>query len=558
VVTVEASGGDPARPRLAPELLARLCGYGRGESVAAGGLLYRIEDTSYDLIVVSTGSVELFCELTGGAAPLAIAQMGPGDFLGELSMFTGQRMFVTARATSDAYIYRIDGSAFRQLMARDGELSDLILTALYQRRGQLKRLLGDTIEIIDHPNSAAALALVAYAARMELPHTWTSAATDRGSEVLSSLDVHAEDLPVVVLPDALILRATPALLAEHLGLAPTHTTPNQIADVVVIGAGPAGLAAAVYGASEGLRTVLLDSVAPGGQASATSRIENYPGFPNGLSGAELIRRSALQALKFGARLYAPCRVTKLDAPVGEPIRLTLDDDSALGAHAVILATGAHYNSLPLPRWKDFEGCGIYYAATELEARLCSDSAVAIIGGANSAGQAALFLAKRSRDVRLIIRGADIRQDMSAYLYDRVLAHPLITVATRSEVVALQGDTCLQSVTVADRVHATTAEWACSALFCFIGVHPDTAWLSDVLTDADGFIRTDVDLADTDLTAAWHELGRRPLRFETSMPGVFAVGDTRAGSMKRIAAAIGEGASAVSSVHTLRGITHTVD
>jgi thioredoxin reductase (NADPH) len=325
-------------------------------------------------------------------------------------------------------------------------------------------------------------------------------------------------------------------------------------DLVVIGGGPAGLAATVYGASEGLQTTMLDAVALGGQAAASSRIENYPVFPNGLSGADLVRRAAIQALKFGAHLYAPYRVVALNAEPGEPIELTLDDKSRITARAVILATGAHYKTLPLPRLAEFEGCGIYYAATELEARRCAQSSVAIIGGANSAGQAALFLAERCAHVTLILRGQSIHTNMSAYLVDRVVNHPAITIVTQAEITELHGADCLASITMTKRPTGIPTTIECGALFCFIGARPDTSWLPHISTDEDGFIYTDTQIIYTDTQIGndpgprWEALARWPLPFETSIPRVFAVGDVRQGSMKRVAAAIGEGASAVAAVH----------
>jgi thioredoxin reductase (NADPH) len=534
------------RPALNEALMVRLRAYGSLETLAAGDVLYQPGDDRYDLIVIESGRVDLLCDAIADQAPAWIAGRGPGDFLGEMSLLTGERMFITARAREPGTIYRIEPPAFRQLMAHDSELSDVILTALYSRRGLLKTALADTIEIIDHRNSAPALALEVFAERMELPHTCTDADSPRGTVRLTSLDLQPGDLPAVLLPDGVLLNATPTQLARRIGLAPSDTA-TEPADLVVIGGGPAGLAATVYGASEGLHTIMLDSVAPGGQAGATSRIENYPGFPRGLSGAELIRRTSIQALKFGAQLYAPYRVVELDAQPKRSIRLTLDDQSHIEARAVIIATGAHYKTLPLPRWAEFEGCGIYYAATELEARLCGQSSVVIIGGANSAGQAALFLAGRCAHVTLVLRGESIHTHMSAYLVDRIVNHPAIALATCTEVTAVHGTDCLESVTVTHHCDGTTTTLACAGLFCFIGALPDTTWLPNIATDKAGFIRTDTQL-DHDLGPHWDTVQRRPLSLETSIPGVFAAGDVRLGSMKRVAAAMGEGATAVASVH----------
>jgi thioredoxin reductase (NADPH) len=448
-----------ARPLLTSPLMARLRAYGSAETVAAGDLIYQLGDDSYDLILIESGHVDLLYESSTDQPPLLIAEMGPGDFLGEISLFTGGRMFITACAREAGTIYRIGAEAFRQLMSRDAELSDVILTALYSRREMLKTALADTIEILDHPNSAAAMALVAYAERMEFPHRFTDAQSPRGKALLTSLDLHPGDLPAVLLPDAVLVAAAPAELARHLALTPSRIA-REITDLVVIGGGPAGLAATVYGASEGLQTIMLDAVAPGGQAAASSRIENYLGFPNGISGADLVRRAIIQALKFGAHLYAPYRVVTLNAEPGQPIKLTLDDESPITARAVILATGAHYKTLPLPRWAEFEGCGIYYAATELEARRCAQSPVAIIGGANSAGQAALFLSERCPHVTLIVRGEGIHTDMSAYLVDRIISNRTITIATQSEVTTLHGTGCLESIAVTERTTGTTTTIDC--------------------------------------------------------------------------------------------------
>jgi thioredoxin reductase (NADPH) len=365
---------------------------------------------------------------------------------------------------------------------------------------------------------------------------------------MESSGLTEDDLPAVVLPGATLKRATPGTLAQKLNLS-YHRSSRKPVDVAIVGAGPAGLAAAVYGASEGLATVLLDAVGTGGQAAASSRIENYLGFPFGLSGADLTGRAVLQALKFGAQLASPCRAVTLDTERnGGRLRLHLPDGEFIDTKAVVIATGAAYRALPLERWPDFEGAGIYYAATELEARGCVGSPVTVVGGANSAGQAALYMAGRGSDVSLVVRGPDIAAEMSAYLVDRLLVHPRVTVQCRSEVTRLDGADFLEEISITDRATDTTQAQPCSALFCFIGAEPATSWLTGIATEDNGFIRTDGQLHDDDLGPAWAGLGRNPLPFETSVPGVFAVGDVRSGSMKRVAAATGEGASAIASVH----------
>ena len=348
----------------------------------------------------------------------------------------------------------------------------------------------------------------------------------------------------------MLRRATPADLASTLGLT-YRAAEGGPADLVVVGAGPAGLAAAVYGASEGLETVVLDSVGTGGQAAASSRIENYLGFPSGLSGGDLMQRATLQALKFGARLSSPCQVAALETG-HHYLRVVLTDGTAIDSRAVLIATGARYRTLPLASWERFEGAGIYYAATNLEAQVCAGQPVCVVGGANSAGQAALYLASRGCDVTLAVRGADVASGMSSYLLDRLGADPRVTVRPSTEVTELHGGEGLERIALTDRVSGERAEQPCRGLFCFIGASAATDWLPGLSTDPHGFLCTDVQLDPYPLSPVWAGLGRGPLPFETSEPGVFAAGDVRSGSMKRVAAAVGEGASAVHSVHAAIG------
>jgi thioredoxin reductase (NADPH) len=314
-----------------------------------------------------------------------------------------------------------------------------------------------------------------------------------------------------------------------------------VVDLVVIGGGPAGLAAAIYGSSEGLSTVLLDAVAPGGQAAATSRIENFLGFPFGVSGGDLIGQASLQALKFGVRLYAPCEAVRLE-PAGDAIDVTLADGRIVRGRTAIVTSGAAYRRLALERWEDFERAGIYYAATPLEVRSVAESPVVVVGGANSAGQASLFLAANGCPVHLVVRGRELGGRMSSYLVDRLVEDPRVRIHTESNVVGLDGHHSLESVRI-----DTAGDVDARGLFCFIGAEPATSWLPALDRDADGFIRTGTDLTMQSLSQ-WQALGREPLPFETSTPRVFAAGDVRRGSMKRVAAAVGEGSSAVASVH----------
>lgn len=549
----EPQQGELGRnPVLTDAQLARLRSYGIAQAVATGDILYRVGDRSYDLILIDTGTVDIVREATRDSPEQIVAQHGAGRFLGELNLLTGQTVFLTARVTSPGVMHRISPDSFRRIMSEDPELSGILLEALQARRAMLRGAASRSIEIIGSTLSSASLALRTYAARLELAHHWFDSDSTAGIGLMRAADVNATQLPAVLLGAEVLIRATPGMLAERIGL--SYSRPSgQNVDLTVIGAGPAGLAAAVYAASEGLDTVLLDAAGPGGQAAASSRIENYVGFPNGLSGSELTGLAAIQALKFGARLYSPCTVVALD-PHSERLRLVLDDGTEINSRAVIVATGAQYRALPLPRWDEFVGAGIYYAATELEARALEGRPATVVGGANSAGQAALFLAARGSAVRVVIRGTDIRAQMSSYLVDRLLADPRIEVHTATEVTALDGALSLQHLTLTNRQTGTSSTKPSNGLFCFIGAKPATDWMTGVDSDENGFLLTDVQLDSSTLGATWGVLGRDPLPYETSIPGLFAAGDVRRGSMKRVAAAVGEGASAVASVHRAIGVS----
>ena len=538
-----------ASPQLGDALFARLVAFGTPQETHPGDVLFKPGDVDVDLIVVARGSVDVIRTETVDVPAKTVAKVRAGGFVGELNLLTGQNVYLLCRVREAGTVYRITPERLRQLMADDGELSDIIFRALVARRELLQRSAGArAVEIVGNPRSAAGLALRTYAARQRLIHVWFDAGSPAGEALMESSGLTEDDLPAVVMPGATLKRATPGTLGQQLNLS-YHRSSKKPVDVTIVGAGPAGLAAAVYGASEGLDTVLLDATGAGGQAAASSRIENYFGFPFGLSGADLTGRAVLQALKFGAQLASPCQAVKLDTDRnGGRLRLHLPEGEFIDSKAVIIATGARYRALPLERWPDFEGAGIYYAATELEARGCVGSPVTVIGGANSAGQAALYMAGRGSDVSLVVRGPDIAAEMSAYLVDRLLVHPRVTVQCRSEVTRLDGTDFLEEINITDRATDTTRAQPCSGLFCFIGAEPATSWLTGIATEDNGFIRTDVQLNNTDLGPAWADLGRTPLPFETNVPCVFAVGDVRSGSMKRVAAATGEGASAIASVH----------
>jgi len=511
------------------------------QDVEVGDYVFRTGDAGYDLIFVESGEVEIVRDALRWTGEAVITTVGPGRFAGELGILNGQSAFLSARVTKAGRVHRLSRAALREIMSEDDELCDLILHALWARRESLRTgPAAMTLKFVGTTTSNDFLSLRRFAERLDLVHKAVALAPSD----LDTLDVHevaAEDLPVAYVQGEPIPRATPGLVADRLGLS-YQAESDEIVDLVVVGGGPAGLAAAIYGASEGLSTVLLDAVAPGGQAASTSRIENFLGFPFGVSGGDLIGQAVLQALKFGVRVYAPCEAVGLTQVGTDLLDVTLSDGRIIRARSAIVTSGAAYRRLALDRWEDFERSGVYYAATPLELRQVQNKPVVVVGGANSAGQAALYLAAHGSPVHLVIRGTDLRTRMSSYLADRLADDPRVRVHTASQVTALDGDGTLESVTI-DSAGAVDAR----GLFCFIGADPATSWLPAIDRDTDGFIRTGADVAVQSI-AQWRNLGREPFPFETSAPRVFAAGDVRRGSMKRVAAAVGEGSSAVASVH----------
>jgi thioredoxin reductase (NADPH) len=515
--------------------------FGSEQPVAAGQLLFEAGEASYQLFVVLEGEVEIVRLEGAEAAPIAV--YGPGGFVGELNLLTGQRRFLTARATRPGRVLVIEQEEFRRLMSLRPALGETIFGALVARREILRSGEGaQAIRIIGSRYSPEATALRGFAEHSRLVHAWIDVEdVDDVDALLASMGLRPADIPAVITATETLRRPSPATFAEHLGLT-FQPMPGYIFDLVVVGSGPAGLAAAVYGASEGLRTVSLDAVAIGGQAGASSRIENYAGFPNGISGGDLAARAAVQAMRLGARLNAPCDVGGLRAETGFHA-VVLRDGSEIPTRAVIVASGARYRRLAVDDLERFEGAGVYYAATDLEARVCDGTSVLVIGGGNSAGQAAIYLGQHNCKVTLAIRRDDLTASMSQYLIERIQADPRIDLLTGVEVERLAGGDHLEQVTLNHTATGRQQVIPCSGLFCFIGATPATGWLdADVLLDRHGFVLTDRQLPDS-LTRA-----SDPLPFETSVPGVFAAGDVRRGSLKRVAAAVGEGSSAVRSVH----------
>jgi thioredoxin reductase (NADPH) len=546
-----AANDAVAFPTLADSELAALEALGTRRSVALGEYLYREGDTTYDFYVIRSGAAEIVVRSDGEER--IITRQGPGRFLGELNLLTGQRVYLSARVVEPGEVLVVPRAALQRVIATNPGLGDTILAAFLARRSWLLSGASTAIRLVGSRFSPESLRVREFLSRNRIPHEWLDPDRDATVErLLREFAVTPGELPVVIVSGSLLRHPTPGGLAQHLGLT-IDSLPERCFDLVVVGAGPAGLAAAVYGASEGLRTLVVEMVAVGGQAGTSSRIENYLGFPTGISGGELTQRAVVQAEKFGAHLTSPCAASSLREEAGHLI-VRLSDGTDVAGRAVIVASGARYRRLDAARLADFEGNGVYYAATEMEARLCAGSPVVVAGGGNSAGQAALFLAATGSPVTVVIRGHDLEASMSRYLVDRIEAEARIDVRTNTRITGLDGDRTLASVRVTTQ--GCDAVLPCAALFSFIGAEPAAGWLSGCAAlDERGFVLTDRSLGEDHLAGRWEALGRRPLPFETSYPGLFAAGDVRAGSTKRVAAAAGEGSAAVRSVHEYLAFAH---
>ncbi len=518
---------------------------GTRRRIERGEYLYREGDSAYDFYILLSGTVDIVVGAESDAERLIIRH-GPGRFLGELNLITGLRVFVSARVAEPGEVLVVPADALRRVVATDPALSDKILATFMARRADLLTDAAGTTRVVGSRFSAESQQLREFLSRTRVPYQWLDPDADpEVDRLLREFEVGPSELPVVISSGSVLRRPTPGSLSEYLGLT-IGSLPDRCFDLVIVGGGPAGLAAAVYGASEGLRTLGVEMVAPGGQAGTSSRIENYFGFPTGISGSDLTQRGVVQAEKFGAVLSTPCQALALREEAGHLV-IELSDGSEVAARTVIAATGARYRRLGVDRLEEFESRGVYYAATDLEMRQCAEGPVVVVGGGNSAGQAAVFLADNSSSVTVVIRGPDLNAGMSRYLVDRLESHPRIEVKTGTRVVALEGEEALSAVALSGADGEAILSTA--GLFSFIGADPQSEWLSGrVALDDKGFILTDRALGEDDLDDRWGVLDRMPLPFETSCPGLFAVGDLRSGSTKRVAAAVGEGSAAVRSVH----------
>jgi thioredoxin reductase (NADPH) len=537
------AGEAVAYPVLDDSQLARLHRYGTTRRISAGEILYSPGSESSDLFVVLSGEVVVSNDALSPSVELA--RHGPGQFTGELNMLTGQRPFLTARAATEGRVLALTLAQVRQVLARETDVADLLLRALIARRRRhvSGATPGAAFEVIGTGHSRAALTLRRFLNRNTIAYQWVDVdLVDDAAGILGGVGATGDDLPVVITPTSVLMNAEPAALATVLGLDRYPDHPDRY-DVVIVGAGPAGLAAAVYGASEGLDVAVLDAFAPGGQAGSSSRIENYLGFPDGISGAELTTRATIQAQRFGAVLASPCRVDGVAIAENGSFTVGLYNGDTIATRTVVAASGARVRRLPLPNWKRLEGAGIYYAATELEAGGSSSSHIFVLGGGNSAGQAALYLARQCPRVTIVIKQDSLTASMSRYLIVRVMASDRIDVSPSTEVVAVEGADHLESIALRNMATGAVTQEEARGLFSFIGAEPASAWLpAAVARDEEGFVLTDVG------APAGPAAGRARLPYETALDGVFAAGDIRAGSMKRVAAAVGEGSSVIQSVH----------
>ncbi len=539
-------------PVLDDAQLAVLHRYGGEQEVAVGDVLFADGDVSYDLIVVLDGQVQIV-EGRGQPGETVIATYGQSQFLGEISLLTGQRAYLSAVATTPGRVLRVPAAAVRVVMAQEVGLSELIMRTFLLRHSILTGL-GAGLTLIGSRFDPRTRRLLEVLARNRIVFRWLDLEGSPEAEaMLRELDVPVSELPIVVVPGEPLLRNPRSReLLDAVGLSgQSDATEPGLCDLLVVGGGPGGLAAAVYGASEGMATILAEDTALGGQAGTSSRIENLLGFPAGLSGEELAARAGLQAEKFGVRFKLAAKAASLSSDSGVH-HVTFDDGDVVTAKSVILATGARYNRLPLTRLAEFEGVGVYYAATQMEAQACHADPVAIVGGGNSAGQAALFLSQTSMHVYIIIRAASLADSMSRYLIDQIERNPRITVTPRTQVTALLGDDELDGVKLIDHeMNASTL--AVRGLFVFIGAQPSTKWLAGQLAEDDhGFLLTGSNIP----VAQLDDPDLKPLFLETSRPGIFAVGDVRSGSVKRAATAIGEGSMAVRLVYERAAATGT--
>ena len=548
VSLLESTVVDPkhAFPTLTAAQIGRMAARGRRRPTTLGEVLYDAGDKSIPLFVVTSGELQVVRPEPGDTL---IATHARSQFSGECAVVTGRSSIFRVRVSEPGEVIQLDRDELLNLVQTDAELSEILLGAFLQRRlGLIAGNLGDVV-VIGSTHDPGTLHVRQFLTRNGHPFRYVDLDRDADAqEMLDRFGVGIPGIPIVICRGQAILRQpTNAQIADCLGfndaLDGTH-----VVDLAVVGAGPSGLAAAVYGASEGLDVLVIESNVPGGQAGSSSRIENYLGFPTGISGLDLTTRAYSQALKFGAQVIVAKGATRLTCD-GERYTLDIDEGTRITARAVIIATGAHYRKPPVDGLGPFEGAGVYYAATPMEAQLCVGDDVAVVGGGNSAGQAAVFLASTARHVHMLVRGPGLGETMSRYLSRRIEENPAISLRTLTQIVGVEGDGRLERLRWRDERTGAVETHPIGHLFVMAGAVPNTSWIDGcVILDEKGFVKTGADLSLEELARAKWPLVRAPYLLETSRPGIFAVGDVRSGNVKRVASAVGEGSIAVAFVH----------
>jgi thioredoxin reductase (NADPH) len=533
-----------AFPVLTPSQIDRIRPYGTTRTVQAGEILFEAGDLGLPCFVLLSGKLDIvITRLTGEHV---FATHRPGGFSGDVVLISGAGSMARGRVAEPGEFLEVSADALHSLIARDAELSDIFMRAFIQRCRALSARGRCNVSILGSRHAADTLRLREFRTRNGHPHAYVDLDSDTtAQELLDRFNVKIDEIPVVICSGNAVLRnPTTQRLAECLGFSGT-VDESRIRDVAIVGGGPAGLAAAVYAASEGLDAIVIEADFPGGQVGSSSKIENYIGFPTGVSGLELTRRAVVQAEKFGAQMMVGQRVVQVNCD-RRPYKLSLENGGTVQARSIIIAAGAQYNKPNIANLKQFEGNGVYYAATFMESQLCGDDEVVVIGGGNSAGQAAVFLAETAHKVYMLVRGKTLSETMSRYLTQRITKHPVIELHLETELVALEGDSHLERVTWLDRSSGERPTREIRHVFVMAGASPHSDWLRGcVAMDQEGFILTGRDL-DPILAGAPQKwlLGRQPQMLETSLSAVFAVGDIRAGNVKRVASAVGEGAISI--------------
>lgn len=530
-----------AFPHLTEEELGCLEQIGCVKNFSAGETLFDAGDKDFSFFAIKSGEV-IVVELSSDEEK-EVTRHGQGEFTGDVSMLTGRPSVVTIRAAEDCQAIEISATQIKQMLGEIPEISDKLLDAFQLRREILENSSFLGIRVVGSADDKETLQLREFFYKNKVPHTFLDIAEESGQGALSTLGKQSGDAPVIACNEHIQSKPSLGKVAECLGI--SREIKDDVYDILIIGAGPSGLAAAVYGASEGLKTLCIDRMGPGGQAGQSSKIENYMGFPSGLSGADLANRAYLQALKFGAEFTAPVIVRSMSKIEDGLYGVKFCTGQTVRTKTVLIATGASYRKLPLKDCDRFEGAGVYYSATTVQARACKESTAIVVGGGNSAGQAAMFLADKSPHVKMLLRGDDIRKSMSDYLAKRIEKKSNIEVMYHSEITELKGDHRLREVTVSNKQSGESVSIDCTGVFIFVGAKPHTEWLPDtVALDKDGFVQTGPSIQQCE---KW-TLDRPPCELETTLPGVFAAGDVRSGTTKRCAFAAGDGALGITCVH----------